>query len=764
MVDLTLGVDLQMKGLQRFKGEAREAEASLRRLSSAGRDARGRFASSGASAGSYRDAAGRMRGSDGRFVGGGGSGGGAGADDFGKQTRKFGRELGNAGRSMAMFGAGTGYALASMVQPALDYERAIVDTIAVTGDAASNLGNEQKLRKLSESFVDLGANATDTARAMEFLALAGYGTQQQFDAMPNVLFAAKAGSEDVIKTAGYLSDVATGFGFGADKFQRVSDVMTYINNETSTTLSATAEAMKEIGPYAQQAGLDFENMAAGIGVLANAGFRGRQAGTAMRNMLLSFTKMSDPAKAELKALGLRQKDFIKLINDGDLQGAVLKLDEAVQAKGLGAGEKFRVMNTIFQRFTSAKEMALALNAVRDGKWDELTAGAKGSKGSAEKVARRKLDSDSGRSDIARAKLEAMSVKLGQRILPALLPIGEGLVESLEKLSNWVEKNPDTAKKIAKLAAEFAIFGALVGPGMMAAGLVTRVTGKMITMANSGSSKMNALAGAVEGVSGITGDAAGPKGGITKLTRALGTAGLIGGAAAAGIAIIALADEMFDISERLGIDKPQNRPEILKEGLNEGELARSNELEARIEALKAEKASLNEGVLAGVAAGVMPGYESPRQAELNAQLEAAEKERSGIWSGASRREQMKERKLRKFQPLMDERVEELHSMEKELNTDWDKFREMEGTVGGKRHNGRNVYSKKDRAKTDAWAELQRRKQALTSEHRITEAKTQALGLGKEWEKTREVKFNPIQIKLDKGLEVNKDAGQFTTLGF
>jgi TP901 family phage tail tape measure protein len=781
MVDLKLDVDLELEGLQRFKRGVRDAEGELRRLGAAGRsystprrDASGRFLGGGYTQsygpGIYRDAAGRLRGPGGRFAGGGGSGfSESERDSPGARFKDYGGRMQSAGRGMSDYARNTGYALAGLVAPAEDFERAITDVVAVTDDAAYNIANEKKLRDAAQGYAKIGVKATDAARAMEFLALAGYDTNQTIGATKHVFDAARAGSEDVIKTAGFLTDTATGFGFGVDEFQRVSDVMTYINNETNTTLSLTASAMKEIGPYAQQVGISFENMAAAVGVLASSGFKGRQAGTAIRNMLLSFAKMSKPAREELEKLGLSQEYLVStFINKGDLQGAIVALDKAMTNKGYEAGDKLRVSSTIFERFTAGKELALAIDmskALSDpskgGMWNKLTEGAKGSTGATAKIAARKLDSDAGRLDVARAKLDAMQVKLSQKILPALLPVGEELVDTLEDLSGWVEKHPHMVSIITKWTAGSTLLLGVLGPGVRVIGSATSAFGSLASAVDKASWPTQKLADGLTGGLGGAADASNKK--VYGLSNALGAAGLVAAAAGAGVAIGTFVDDMWGISDKLALlgynpDGSKKTPHRGAGYLTAEEQSESSSIDARIAELKTKTTGREVEVARFMASQGDDSRMGPIRA-AEQQIADLERRKAGLVDRARVRSEVEGRNLAQYQPMITARAAELDKMRSSISHDAAEWEGMKGTVGGR--------SRQDRMKTSALAELQLRKAKLESENSITQAKVERMGVGlkkgEDWRTKAELKFNPIEVRVAKGLEVNKDAGEFT-LGF
>ncbi len=478
--------------------------------------------------------------------------------DPGEEQDRWGARLHHTGLALERGAARTRSVLASILGPTEDYERAMVNTLAVTDDANkafdSTQSNADALRAASMSFTQFGYGATQTTKALEFMALAGFSTKQQLAAIPHVLDAARAGSEDLEKSASLLTDTMTAFGKKADDMQQVADVMTYVNNKTNTTLSLTARAMFEIGPYAVDAGLSMESMAAAVGVLAEAGIKGSKAGTAVRNMLLFLSKPAKPAREEIDKLGLSFKELNGYIARNDLSGAIVRIDDAMNAKNYDDADRRRVYGTVFGSYTAGKASIIA-QAARSGKFEEFEAGALASTGATADVAAKKLKSDPGRIDVMRAKFEEAKLTLGQKVLPELLPIGEGLLELATDFAKFAKQNPEFVKSATKALLAITAFGTVMGPVLTTFGSLTRA-GALLQTALGAAQGAAGGTGVAGGLASMTWQSFKAADKVSKLGVALGATGLLGSVLAVSVGIGVAADNLFGISDKLaGIRAP-----------------------------------------------------------------------------------------------------------------------------------------------------------------------------------------------------------------
>lgn len=202
--------------------------------------------------------------------------------------------------------AGTATALGGVATAAVkvgsDFEAQMSRVKAISGATG------EEFEKLRNQAIELGADtafsASEAAQGMENLAAAGFTTNEIMSAMPGMLDLAAASGEDLANSADIAASTLRGFGLEASEAGHVADVLAENANRTNSSVAETGEAMKYIAPLARAAGISMEETAAAIGIMANAGIQGSQAGTTLRGALSRLSKPTDVMQQAMDELGV----------------------------------------------------------------------------------------------------------------------------------------------------------------------------------------------------------------------------------------------------------------------------------------------------------------------------------------------------------------------------------------------------------------------------------------------------------------------------
>lgn len=182
-----------------------------------------------------------------------------------QQNERAFQAVGSVGKAMTIIGTAGVAGLGLAVKTAASFESAMSRVGALSGAT-----NEQ-MRAMTKEAERLGAttsfSATQAAEGMQFLAMAGYKTNDIIAAMPGLLATAAAGQEDLGRTADIVSNILTGFGIRAEETGRVADVLTKAFTNSNTDLNMLGQTMKYVAPVARASGQSLEAMAASAGIL-----------------------------------------------------------------------------------------------------------------------------------------------------------------------------------------------------------------------------------------------------------------------------------------------------------------------------------------------------------------------------------------------------------------------------------------------------------------------------------------------------------------
>lgn len=233
-----------------------------------------------------------------------------------------------------------------------NFEQEMARVRAISGATA------EEYQLLEDSARALGRNttfsATEAAESMKYLAMAGWETNQIVAAMPGMLNLAAAGAIDLGETADIVSDTMTGFGLSAAEAMHVADVFAETVTSTNTDVHMMGETMKYVAPVAKQFGATMEQTAAMTGLMAQAGVKASQAGTALRSGMLRLADPRARAEMKLEQLGLT---FTEVGGDmKDVQQIIREVSDAFV--NLSESERLAAAQRIFGVEASTGWLAL----------------------------------------------------------------------------------------------------------------------------------------------------------------------------------------------------------------------------------------------------------------------------------------------------------------------------------------------------------------------------------------------------------------------
>lgn len=216
-------------------------------------------------------------------------------------------------------------------------------------EATSGATGEQ-MGQLRDKAKEMGENtkfsATEAADAFNYMSMAGWKTEEMLNGIDGVLALAAAGNTDLATTSDIVTDALTAFGEGADQAGRLADIMAAASSNANTNVSMMGETFKYAAPVAGALGYSMEDTAVAIGLMANAGIKGSQAGTSLRTSLTNMAKPTDEMEGLMVKLGLATRETTNAIDDEKLKAAqanyekkVLSLEQA-QNKYNAAVEKY----------------------------------------------------------------------------------------------------------------------------------------------------------------------------------------------------------------------------------------------------------------------------------------------------------------------------------------------------------------------------------------------------------------------------------------
>ena len=314
----------------------------------------------------------------------------------------------------------------------MDFEAQMSRVQAISGAT----GDE--LKKLQDQAVELGAktafSALESAEGMENLASAGFNTQEILAAMPGMLDLAASSGEDLASSADIAASTLRGFGMEASQAGHVADVLAKNAADTNAAVADTGEAMKYVAPLANSMGLEFEECAAAIGIMADNGIKGSQAGTTLRGALSRLSKPTKVMREAMEDLGISFYDSEGKMKSLNEQIAMVKQATA----GMTDEQRNNYLVTLYGQ--EALSGMLALMNTQDGKLAQMTESYKSCDGAADEMATTMQDNLSSAIEQVGGAAESFGITVYESIKDPLKDAANSAADAIDQMTQAFKEN------------------------------------------------------------------------------------------------------------------------------------------------------------------------------------------------------------------------------------------------------------------------------------------------------------------------------------
>lgn len=333
-----------------------------------------------------------------------------------------------------------------------------------------------RIEELRDFAMDMGAktafSATEAADALNYMALAGYSSEQSMSALPTVLNLAAAGSIDLASASDMVTDAQSALGLSMEESAELVDKMTMASSKSNTSVSQLGSAILTIGGTAKNLAGGTTELATAIGILADNGIKGAEGGTALRNIILSLSAPTTAGAIALENLGVAAYDEmgnLKPLNEtfGELNAALSQLTQQEQTNALDA---------IFNKVDLKSVNALLANSGE--RFDELSGYIDNAAGSAQKMADVQLDNLSGDITLFQSALEGAKILISDSLTPVL--------------REFVQFGTDAIGTLSTAFAEGGLTGAMDALGTILSDGLDMVISKLPDMVDAGIQLLGAL--------------------------------------------------------------------------------------------------------------------------------------------------------------------------------------------------------------------------------------------------------------------------------
>ena len=334
--------------------------------------------------------------------------------ETGEKLKSVGSSIEGAGKKLMPVTAAVGGLGAAAVKVAADFDSGMSNVAAVSGAAGEDLD------KLREKAREMGAktkfSASEAASAMEYMAMAGWKTGDMLDGIEGIMNLAAASGEDLAATSDIVTDALTAMGLSASDSGHFADILAAASSNANTNVAMMGETFKYCAPVAGALGFSAADTAEAIGLMANAGIKSSQAGTAMRTILTSLTgdvTFVGDSFGELTVQTVKTDGSMRSLGDimTDCRAAFSQMSESEQA----ANAEALVGKNAMSGF-------LAVMNAAPGDIEKLNGAITNCDGTAEKMAATMQDNLAGQVTILKSQLEELAISIGEMLMPHIRQI------------------------------------------------------------------------------------------------------------------------------------------------------------------------------------------------------------------------------------------------------------------------------------------------------------------------------------------------------
>lgn len=400
-----------------------------------------------------------------------------------------------AGKAIAAGMAAAGTATAAFAKTAIDagkdFDSSMSQVAATMGKTMEEMTSETGTVELAwgkftgtlrDYAQEMGRNtafsATQCADALNYMALAGYDTQTSMEMLPNVLNLAAAGNMDLARASDMVTDTQTAFGISIERTSQMVDEMAKAASTGNTSVEQLGEAFLTVGGLAAELNGGMVTLADGtkkpvdgvqeleiaLTAMANAGVKGSEAGTHMRNMLLKLSSPTTEGTKQLEALGVQVFDTegkMRSLSDifTDLDSSLGKLTQqeklqavadlfnardlasaeallaSIEGEYVQIGDEILSMGSAVEKYGDKIYDSSQGFEIHKSSWNEIGESILNAEGAAKKMADTQLDNLEGDITLFKSALEGAQIAISDELTPTLREFVQYGTDGLTRLTS-----------------------------------------------------------------------------------------------------------------------------------------------------------------------------------------------------------------------------------------------------------------------------------------------------------------------------------------
>lgn len=420
---------------------------------------------------------------------------------LGETLQSAGDKISGVGQKLLPVTAGVTALGTIAVKTGADFDSAMSKVAAVSGATGSEMD------ALREKAREMGSktkfSASEAADAMNYMAMAGWKTNDMLSGIEGIMNLAAASGEDLASTSDIVTDALTAFGLSASDSGHFADILAAASSNANTNVSMMGETFKYAAPVLGSLGYSAEDSAIAIGLMANAGIKSSQAGTALRSAITNLAKPTDTVASAMEQYG------ISLTDSSGKMYSLRELMEQLRQKlgGLSEAEQAQAAASLFGKEAMSGMLAIINGSPADfeklsNAIDTCSDTVDGYNGTTEKMAAVMQDNLAGQVTILKSQLEELAISFSDILMPTIRSIVSRIQELVDKLN---QLDPQTKETIAKIA----LVAAALGPMLVVLGKTISSVGTVFSAVSKLPALFSTVQGGIGAITGALGVSLGP---------------------------------------------------------------------------------------------------------------------------------------------------------------------------------------------------------------------------------------------------------------
>lgn len=390
------------------------------------------------------------------------------ADGCATSIDQYGKEVDEAGEKTSVFGdIVKGSLTADAIEAGI---RTLVDGLKRVAEFAYEAGSSfeagmskvqaisgatgEELEALTAKAKEMGAttmfSATEAADALQYMAMAGWKADEMISGLPAVMDLAAASGENLGTVSDILTDDLTAFGLSADDAGHFADVLAAASSNANTNVSLMGETFKYAGATAGAMGYTIEDLAVATGLMANAGIKASNAGTALRSVITRMAKPTKESQIAMDDLGISLTD-----REGNML-SFMQIMEKMRDSFAGLTEAEKSQYAAMLAGKTGMSGLLAVVNASETDFNKLVDSIDNCNGVAKEMADIMQDNLKGKVTILQSALEGLGIAVYDVFSDELKEAVEAATGSIDRLHDAVE-NGDLGVSLNKLSEAMGDF-------------------------------------------------------------------------------------------------------------------------------------------------------------------------------------------------------------------------------------------------------------------------------------------------------------------